>query len=61
MPWSLCFTSAGSSPTMMPWERYESRAKVIVAAGLSDETKAKVLGTVRKHAAALEGMQEQVA
>jgi hypothetical protein len=43
------------------WERYESRAKVIVAAGLSDETKAKVLSTVRKHVAALESLQGQVA
>jgi len=43
------------------WERYESRAKVIMAAGLDDETKAKVLGAVRKHAAALEGLQGQVA
>ncbi len=43
------------------WERYESRAKGIMAAGLSDDSMAKVLSTVRKHAAALEGLQEQVA
>jgi hypothetical protein len=43
------------------WERYEARAKAILAAGLSDESKAKVLSTVRKHAAALEGLQRQVA
>jgi len=43
------------------WERYQSRAKGILAAGLSDETKAKVLSAVRKHAAALEGLQGHVA
>jgi len=43
------------------WERYESRAKGILAGGLADDTKAKVLSTLRKHAAALEGLQEQVA
>ena len=43
------------------WARYESRAKGIMAAGLSDESKAKVLTTVRKHAAALEGLQRRVA
>jgi hypothetical protein len=43
------------------WERYEYRAKGIMAAGLNDETKAKVQSTVRKHAAALEGLQSRVA
>lgn len=43
------------------WERYESRAKGIMAAGLGGETKAKVLSVVRKHAAALEGLQGRVA
>ena len=43
------------------WERYESRAKGIIEAGLSDDAKAKVASTVRKHAAALEGLQGQVA
>jgi hypothetical protein len=43
------------------WERYESRAKGIMSAGLDENNKAKVLTTVRKHAAALEGLQAQVA
>jgi len=43
------------------WERYEARAKGILASSLADETKAKVLSTVRKHAAALGDLQGQVA
>lgn len=43
------------------WERYEARAKGILESSLDDETKAKVLTTVHKHAAALEGLQAQVA
>jgi len=43
------------------WERYEARAKGILESSLADETKATVLSTVRKHAAALEGLQGRVA
>ena len=39
------------------WARYEARAKGILESSLADETKAKVLSTVRKHAGTLEGLQ----
>jgi hypothetical protein len=43
------------------WARYETRAKVILETDLDEELREKLQAVVRKHAAALEGMQGQVA
>ncbi|MBI5509136.1 MAG: hypothetical protein HY903_10315 [Deltaproteobacteria bacterium] len=43
------------------WERYRSRTEAILKASVTDENRAKVLSTVKKHVDALEAMRESVA
>ena len=43
------------------WERYRARAEGILKTGVTDENRAKVLSTVKKHVDALEAMRETAA
>ena len=43
------------------WERYRARAEGILKTGVTDENRAKVLSTVKKHVDALEALRETAA
>lgn len=43
------------------WERYRARAEGILSTGVTDENRAKVLSTVKKHVDALEALRETAA
>ena len=40
------------------WERYRARTEGILKTGVTDENRAKVLSTVKKHVDALEALRE---
>ncbi len=43
------------------WERYRARAEGILQTGVTDENRANVLSTVKKHVDALEALRETAA
>lgn len=43
------------------WERYHNNLAAVVKDGVTDENRAKVAATIRTHAQAIGGLQEQVA
>jgi hypothetical protein len=43
------------------WERFRARAEGVLKTAVTDENRAKVLSTVKKHVDALEGLRESVA
>ena len=43
------------------WERYHGNAAALVKDGVTDENRAKVLTTIKKHVQTIEGLREKVA
>jgi len=43
------------------WERYRGSVEAVVKDGVTDENRAKVLTTIKKHAQTIEGLREKVA